>query len=160
MNSMVRVMELSPRAFQDMGEEDLRFLFLVPLNTQYEGQATGETFNYQGKTDILIRAEGKNVFIAECKVWRGEKEYQNAIDQLLSYLSWKDTKAAILIFNRNENFTNVLEKIAASTPTHACHKRTIGKKEESQFRYVFSQPADKNREITLTVMAFNIPTPR
>ncbi|MBI3684466.1 MAG: hypothetical protein HY235_29170 [Acidobacteria bacterium] len=73
LKNMVRVMELSPGAFSEMGEEDLRTHFLVQLNAQYEGQATGETFNYQGKTDILIRAEGRNAFIAECKFWRGEK---------------------------------------------------------------------------------------
>jgi hypothetical protein len=33
--------------------------------TAFKGQATGETFNFQGKTDILIRVEGKNVSIAE-----------------------------------------------------------------------------------------------
>ena len=159
-SSMVHVMEQSPRAFQDMGEEDLRTHFLVQLNGQYDGQATGETFNYQGKTDILIRADGKNVFIAECKVWHGEKEFQDAIDQLLSYLCWRDTKAAILVFNRNANFTNVLEKIAATAPAHACYKKTLHQKGETAFRYVFHQPADKNREITLTVMAFDVPTAR
>ena len=66
-SNMVMVMERSPSAFKTMGEEDLRQHFLVQLNGQYEGQATGETFNCEGKTDILIRAEGKNIFIAECK---------------------------------------------------------------------------------------------
>ena len=66
-SNMVAVMERSPRAFKDMGEEDLRTHFLVHLNGHYEGQATGETFNYEGKTDILIRAGGRNIFIAECK---------------------------------------------------------------------------------------------
>ena len=69
LSSMVAVMERSPRAFKDMGEEDLRTHLLVPLNGHYEGQATGETFNYEGKTDILIRADDKNIFIAECKFW-------------------------------------------------------------------------------------------
>jgi hypothetical protein len=54
-----------------MKEEDLRQHFLVQLNGQYEGRATGETFNFEGKTDILIRAERKNIFIAECKFWDG-----------------------------------------------------------------------------------------
>jgi hypothetical protein len=54
---MVRVMEQSPHAFATMHEEDLRTYFLVQLNAQYEGQATGETFNFQGKTDILIHTE-------------------------------------------------------------------------------------------------------
>lgn len=65
------VMERRASAFRTMGEEDLRQHFLVQLNGQYEGQATGETFNYEGKTDILIRADGKNIFIAECKFWTG-----------------------------------------------------------------------------------------
>ena len=62
-----------PRAFEKMGEEDLRTHFLVQLNGQYEGRATEETFNFQGKIDIVIRDEGRNVFIAECKFWGGEK---------------------------------------------------------------------------------------
>lgn len=70
---MVLVMERSPHAFAKMGEEDLRTHFLVQLNGLYEGQATGETFNFEGKTDILIRVEGKNIFIAECKFWTGPK---------------------------------------------------------------------------------------
>jgi len=92
LRNMVLVMERSPRAFSNMGEEDLRTHFLVQLNGQYEGQATGETFNYEGKTDILIRVDGKNVFIAECKFWRGPKALKSTIDQLLGYLSWRDTK--------------------------------------------------------------------
>jgi hypothetical protein len=66
-SNMVVVMERSPKAFSGMGEEDLRQHFLVQLNGHYEGQATGETFNFDGKTDILIRVDGKNIFIAECK---------------------------------------------------------------------------------------------
>lgn len=60
--SMATVMELSPAAFASMDEESLRFLLLVPLNSHYEGQATGETFNFEGKTDILIRAKGRTIF--------------------------------------------------------------------------------------------------
>ena len=110
--NMVHVMELSPHAFFAMGEEDLRSHFLVQLNGAYQGQATGETFNFQGKTDILIRVDGKNVFIAECKFWKGEKAFLATIDQLLSYLSWRDTKTAVILFNRNAGFTAVLTKIA------------------------------------------------
>jgi hypothetical protein len=157
--NMVRVMEQSPKAFENMGEEDLRTHFLVQLNGQYEGRATGETFNFQGKTDILIREEGQNVFVAECKFWAGEKRLMETIDQLLSYLSWRDTKAAVLIFSRNANFTEVLSKIEAAAPTHPNYKRTIGKLKESTFRYVFYQANDPNREVILTVEAFDVPRP-
>jgi hypothetical protein len=155
--NMVRVMEQSPKAFERMGEEDLRTHFLVQLNGQYEGRATGETFNYQGKTDILIREEGKNIFIAECKFWGGEKQFHETIDQLLSYLSWRDTKTAVLIFNRNQNFGEVLRKLEESAQQHPNFKRFVGKLDESSFRYVFHQPADKNREVVLSVLAFNVP---
>ncbi len=156
--NMVQVMERSPKAFENMGEEDLRTHFLVQLNSQYEGGATGETFNFQGKTDILIRADGKNVFVAECKFWGGEKQFLETIDQLLSYLSWRDTKAAVMIFNRNANFTDVLKKISEIVPKHKCYKRTSGSSGESNFGYVFHQPNDPNREIIVTVMAFDVPT--
>jgi hypothetical protein len=158
MKNMVQVMELSPHAFLDMGEEDLRYHFLVQLNGAFKGQATGETFNFQGKTDILIRVDGRNVFIAECKFWKGEKALLGTIDQLLSYLSWRDTKAAVLVFNRNAGFSAVLAKIAEVTPKHPNFKRDLGKSDESTFRYVFAQPNDANREIALTVLAFDIPT--
>jgi hypothetical protein len=68
---MVRVMERSPRALQNIDKETLRTNFLVQLNGHYEGQATGETFNYQSKTDVLIRSGDRNIFIAECKFWGG-----------------------------------------------------------------------------------------
>ena len=155
--NMVRVMEQSPKAFETMGEEDLRTHFLVQLNAQYEGRATGETFNFQGKTDILIRIDGRNVFIAECKFWGGEKQFLETIDQLLSYLSWRDTKTAVLIFNRNVNFSEVLKKIAESSVKHSCYKRTVATVDESNFRYIFRQASDVNRELTLSVLAFDVP---
>ena len=54
-------MERTPRAFRRMREEDLRDHILSVLNAQYEAQATGETFNVGGKTDILVRINGRNV---------------------------------------------------------------------------------------------------
>jgi hypothetical protein len=156
---MVHVMERSPRAFATMGEEDLRQHFLVQLNGQFEGSATGETFNYEGKTDILIRNDDRNVFIAECKFWKGEKGLSETIDQILNYTSWRDTKTAIILFNRGKNFSSVLEKIPVVVKAHACFKRDGGKREETEFRFVFHQPDDVNRELILTVMAFNVPVP-
>ena len=71
-DNMAQNIERSPSTFVHMKEEQIRDLILVNLNGHYEGDATGETFNANGKTDILIRAEGRNVFIAECKFWAGQ----------------------------------------------------------------------------------------
>ncbi len=154
---MAQVMELSPSAFVKMDEETLRSHFLVPLNGHYQGQATGETFNYNGKTDILIRADGKNIFIGECKFWGGAKKLTETIDQLLGYSSWRDTKVAILVFNRNKDFSKILAEIQETTKAHPNFKRFVRATSETSFRYVFSNKDDANRELTLTILAFNIP---
>jgi hypothetical protein len=155
--STAKVMERNPHSFKTMGEEDLRNHFLVQLNGHFRGKATGETFNHTGKTDILIRVNDENVFIAECKFWRGSKGLTNTIDQLLGYVNWRDTKTAIVLFNRNENFSDVLAKIPDVVRDHAHFKRKTGVEEETVFRYVFRHPRDPERKLLLTVLAFNIP---
>lgn len=155
--SMAQVMERSPSAFESIDEESLRSHFLVQLNGHYEGQATGETFNYEGKTDILIRVEGKNIFIAECKYWGGPKKLTETIDQLLGYTSWRDTKVAVIIFNRNKNLSKVLDAIPETVEAHQCYKRSLGRISETNFRYIFSNKDDSNRELILSVLVFDVP---
>ena len=157
LENMVQVMEQSPGAFRQIDEETLRTHFLVQLNGHYSGDATGETFNYEGKTDILIKVDGRNIFIGECKFWAGEKAYLETLDQVLSYLSWRDTKAAVLVFSRNKEFTGVLEKIASSTPTHSNFKKLVKQRSESSWTYLFGHQDDANREISITVQAYNVP---
>ncbi len=159
LQNMVQVMERSPSAFETMDEESIRSHFLVQLNGHYEGQATGETFNYEGKTDILVRSEGKNIFIGECKFWSGPKMLTETIDQVLGYTSWRDTKVAVIVFNRNKDFTRVLNSIEETTKAHANYKRELGGSTETTFRYCFSHKDDKNRELILTVLAFHVPQP-
>jgi DNA-binding response OmpR family regulator len=158
MQNMAQVMERSPQAFTNMNEEDLRHHFLVQLNGYFAGNATGETFNYSGKTDILIRVNGRNVFIAECKFWRGPKGLTATIDQLLGYVNWRDTKTAILLFNRGRPFSHVLARIPEVVASHPCFKREAGVADETVFRYVFHRTDDPDRELLLTVLAFDIPT--
>jgi hypothetical protein len=160
---MSLAMERSPKTFSKLQEEEIRDFFIIMLNSHYEGQATGETFNFKGKTDILIRHEDKNAFIAECKIWRGEKNLSSAIDQLLKYTCWRDTKTAILLFNENENLTRVLEAIEKTAESNEFYKRKHELKNErlrneTIFSYIFHQPNDANRELFLTIMVFNIPT--
>jgi hypothetical protein len=157
LDNMALVMERNPGAFKTLNEEDLRTHFLMQLNGHYEGAATGETFNYQGKTDILVRVDGKNIFIGECKFWGGAKVLVETIDQILGYSSWRDTKVAVLIFNQNKDFTKVLASIQEGAKAHSNFKREIGKRSEASFQYLFSHRDDPNREMIVTVMAFDVP---
>ena len=149
--------ERSPSTFVSMGEEQIRDLILVSLNGHYKGDATGETFNGHGKTDILIRADERNVFIAECKFWKGQKSLYASIEQILRYLTWRDTKAALLLFSKNLEFTNVLSSIADAVPLHPNFKRELQQVSETHIRYLFRQKKDPARDIYLAVQVFNIP---
>jgi hypothetical protein len=158
--NMTLVLERSPKSFVGMGEEDLRTHFLVQLNGQMEieGRATGETFNYEGKTDILVRVNGRNIFIGECKFWTGPEGLRETIDQLLRYTSWRDTKAAILLFNRNKNLTAVLEKIPEVVTGHANYKGNLTRQDETRYRFTLRQRDDPNRDLLVTLLVFDVPT--
>lgn len=158
LDSMADVMERSPSAFIGMNEEALRTLFLVPLNSHFEGAVSGETFNHTGKTDILIRVRDKNVFIAECKFWGGAKKLLATLDQILSYSSWRDTKVAVIVFNKNKDFTKVLEVIKQTVPGHPNFKREKKPRSETSFQYVFSHLNDSSREMIVTVLAYEVPS--
>jgi hypothetical protein len=157
MQDMTLVMERSPAAFKTLDEEALRQHFLMQLNGQFEGKATGETFNMSGKTDILLREGERNVFIAECKFWKGPKAFGEAIDQLLGYTTWRDGKTAILVFNRGTETSTVLTGIDATVKDHANFKRQVNWPHESGFRYVLHANGDANRELILTVLVFHVP---
>ena len=97
--------------------------------------------------------------MGECKFWGGAKFLTETIDQLLGYASWRDTKVAVIIFNRNKNFSAVLDQIRSTTEAHPKCKRFVSKPSETQFRFLFTQRDDSNREMMLTVMAFDVPQP-
>jgi len=157
--SMSLVMERSPSVFIEAGEEHIRVHYLVQLNGQYQGEATGETFNHVGDTDILIRHENKNVFVAECKFWGGYEAMKKTADQLLGYTTWRDTRTALIIFNRNLNFTNVISEAQRAMKDHQHYKSGPAKESETRFRYIFSHPEDKQRDIIVTLLLFNMPKP-
>jgi hypothetical protein len=108
----------------------------------------------------LIRSDGKNIFIAECKFWSGSKKLGETIDQLLSYSSWRDTKTAVVVFNRNRDFSKVLTAIPEAVRAHPNYKRDLPGSTETTFRFQFANRDDRNREMFVTVLAFDVPTPK
>lgn len=157
MHNMGKQFERLTATYAQKGEEDLRDHFLLMLEPMFRGSATGETINKAGKTDILIRHEGTNVFIAECKFWKGAKVYQETIDQLLSYLSWRDAKAAVVIFVRNRDFSTVVQTVQQVTPQHPNYLAYVAQRDESWLSYHFHLNGDPNRLLHLAVLLFHIP---
>jgi hypothetical protein len=150
--------EQHARDYLGIGEEALRSQILAQLNGHYEGGASGETFNKNGKTDILIREDGKNIFIAECKFWSGAKAFVDTINQLCGYLTWRDTKSAIFLFNRNKDLSKVLAQIPQIVRAHPGHLRTWKSTSvNTEFFFVMSHPDDKEREIFLAIQVYELP---
>ena len=104
-------MEKTARTYYLNNEEELRDHLLATLNTHYEN-ATGETFRKIGKTDILIEFENKAAFIGECKIWHGITQFNEAIQQLCNYSTWRDGKVSLVVFNKkNKNFQGILKVV-------------------------------------------------
>jgi hypothetical protein len=149
--------ERLPSLYAGKEEEHLRDHFLMMLEPNFEGSATGETFNKTGKTDILLRHEGSNVFIGECKFWKGEKSYLATISQLLGYLTWRDSKAAVIMFVPNKDFTSVIVTAKEASTKHTNFLKYVDEKDETWFNYEFHLDGDRNRVVKLAVMLYHIP---
>jgi hypothetical protein len=152
-----RVFERLPNTYADKDEESLRDHLILQLEPRFEGSTTGETFNKSGKTDILMRYQNKNVFVAECKFWRGKKAHFEALDQLLSYLTWRDSKTALVYFVDAKEMSAPLKALEETTPEHPCFVAVRGKKEESWFSFDFHLPGDNGRSVRLAILSFHLP---
>lgn len=149
-------MERHPSTYGGKHEQDLRDALLATLSTHYPS-TTGETFNRKGRTDILVRHQDSNVFVAECKFWGGLKALHTTIDQLLSYLTWRDSKAALICFVQNTQLGPVLQVITAGAPQHPCFIRVESTRGESWMQCQFRLPSDPSRNVHLTILSFHFP---
>lgn len=156
-HDMGKEFERKPSVYNGKEEEHLRDHFLMMLEPNFEGSATGETFNKKGKTDILLRHENANVFIGECKFWKGKKVFIDTISQLLSYLTWRDSKAAVIVFVKNKEFSSVIETVKDEIVKHSNYLGFVSEKDESWLNYRFHINGDKNREVKVAIMLYHIP---
>lgn len=156
LGSMSLLIERNPTTFAHIDEPALRDHFLLQLNGQFVGRATGETFNGAGKTDILLREQDKNLFIAECKFWDGPKTLIDAIDQLFTYTTWRDSKAAVLVFSRRRDFTRTVDEAGKALKVHPQFLELRTENRETSFRAWMARSDDVARRIDLTVMLFNV----
>ncbi len=75
----------------------------------------------------------------------------------MSYTSWRDTKTALLIFNRDRKMSTVLEKMPDAVKSHTNFKKAVACDLEAGFRFILGHRDDPNREVMLTVLVFDVP---
>lgn len=155
-----KAIERKPSIYKDKHEEDLRDIFLLFLETRYEATTgVGEAFNKKGKTDILLKyaKDGTNLFVAECKFWKGQKKLTEGIDQLLGYLTHRDTKTALIFFVDQKEMTTVVSTIKTEISNHANYSRHIKDTYEHSINYEFTLPDDGDKKIQVELMLFHFP---
>lgn len=144
---------------EKMDEERYRDYFVAYLDTLSNAHtATGETFHGSGKSDILFRNQQKEVLlVAECKLWTGKEAVTKAIDQLFNrYISWRDGKAALMIFNtKNKNFTKIMETAVETFKIHPLFVSFQGQRKETSYSFTFRNLNDQNKYIKLELVMFN-----
>lgn len=140
-------------------EETIRDWLMFNLSTNYEAPDGSELFiggeveNGNGKTDILVRHRNRNVFIAECKFWHGPQKFDEAIQQLLGYTTWRDTKAAIILFITNKNASAAIDSAGARLTAHAaCKEAPVPAAPYERRDYRFTHPDDSQRVISLALL--------
>lgn len=153
-----RTFEATPKTYSVHDEEELRDIILAHLNGHYKGDASGETFRRSGKTDLRIEAESRTAFVAECKVWKGSQTIHESVDQLLGYLTWRDCKAALVIFNKHvARFSDILEKTPPTLESHPRYMKTVGAGSDTgEWRIIVRSKDDDARLIHVHVFLFNL----
>lgn len=149
--------ERTPKPFAKHDEEELRDILMSHLNGHYHGLANGEAFRKKGKTDICIEFENRAAFVGECKLWKGEQKIAEAINQLLGYLTWRDCKTSLIIFNKDvAGFQQIQEKI----PEVLKHLPNFVREEKTQnpgeWRVVYRSLEDSERLVIIHVFLFNL----
>lgn len=147
--------ERTPASYASMHEEDLRNTLLAALNATYKGDATGEAFRNHGKTDICIERENRAAFVAECKMWTGQKEVQPAVEQLDSYLTWRDCKTALIYFVRRKDFLRVLSTAQAALRGIPFMRR-VEVVDENEFKCFVVSQTTPGQLVQVRVMLFNL----
>jgi hypothetical protein len=159
--SVIRSMGLAaerfPETFGKMAEPVLREILLVVLNNQF-GPSGGELFSRRGKTDVAIWHESGAVFIGECKIWKGEKRFNDGLQQLLDlYLVWRDTKAALVLFVRDRNVSEIQATAGQALREHPRWKRQAPDVSGCPV-FILNHEGDTNREIDVALIVVAIPT--
>ena len=152
-----RTFERTPGTYALHDEEGLRNIILAQLNGHFEGAAMGEVFRGSGKTDICIETDSRAAFVGECKLWTGPASLTGALDQLLDYLTWRDSKSSIVVFNtRNKNFSKILVTIPDAIRDHALFIRDQPCEETGEWRVIMRSEEDEGRRVTVHVFLFDL----
>lgn len=139
-----------PKSYYKLDEEEIRDQIVNALNLKLKtATATGETFNVRGKTDIIIVDNKVIYFVAECKIWKGISKFDDAIDQLMSYLSEDVCYSSIIVFNKTKKKINELVIKKMKEREEFCEV-------VKENRFLFTHPKNNNLKLEISTIIFDV----
>jgi len=151
-----RNFENTPETFSQLREQDLRNVILTHLNFYFPDDATGETFVGVGKADIRLKVFEGQILLAECKYWHGEEELKKAINQLFGYLTWRHNYGIIIIFSKNQDFSDVLDKAKSAIQSHETYRDNLKERSVTHFSSTHLFPKDTKKEVDVHTLIYNL----
>jgi hypothetical protein len=108
--------------------------------------------------------EDRNVFVGECKWWSGpssfaspDKEEPSALNQLLSYATWRDAKLALTVFVDNKDVGKVIASAREALEKHPAFIQWIDASDEGQLRCRVRLPGNDGRSADLALIFVHLP---
>jgi hypothetical protein len=95
------------------------------------------------------------LFIAECKRWAGIKGLVAALDQLLGYSTWHDSKLALVVFVDREDLDDVVHKAHGLSDHQAVTSLVMHAGTELRAQLIFG--AENERRADLRVLFIHLP---
>ena len=75
----------------------------------------------------------------------------------LGYLTWRDCKASLVVFNKEiSGFTELLEKVPATLHSHPFFVKDVGQKGGGEWRFIFRSEEDEHRQIAVHMFLFDL----
>jgi hypothetical protein len=148
--------ERTPKTYKNLAENDLRDIILVNINSVFDGKATGETFSYKGETDIYLNIDKGNILIFECKIWHGETLYNETINQLLKYLTWRNNFGIIITFVKQKNLSEVLTQMRDIICQHPTYKMGFKQIADTHFLSHHKLEQDEFKNVKIHHLFYNL----
>ena len=93
----------------------------------------------------------------ECKLWKGDQQITEAVNQLLGYLTWRDCKTALVVFNKDvAGFAQLQEKMPKFLKAIQTSFEVQGHSYPDEWQKVFRSSDDPDRMVTIHVFLFNL----
>ena len=90
-------------------------------------------------------------------MWGGEEDLVKKLNQLLGYVNWRDSKTALVVFNRNRNLTSVVAKMRQTLSKQPQCVRSLEYANETGARFLYRRLDDGDKTFHLTCLVFDVP---